>query len=93
MANCIVTLHSSVAAVSGAVVYEPFPNQVVGGVAIDVTPIAATAASSDYTATLVQKAKYRLVAPRFPFDNMTFVCPAAASADLDDLLDGTFRAG
>lgn len=81
------------AAVSGAVVYEPFPNQVIDGVMVDVTPITATAASSDYTATLIQKAKYRLVAPRFPYHNNSFVCPAASTADLDDLLDGSYRAG
>lgn len=92
MDNCIVTFSSNVTAVSGQVKYEALPNQIIAGVAIDTTHVVATVASTDYTATLIQKARYRLVSPRFAFHNEVFTVPASDAANLSDLLSG-YRAG
>ena len=88
MATCTITLNSSVAAVSGRVKYKALPNQVVSDAAIDTTEITASIDGNDYTATLVQGAKYRVIAPLFSFIDTEFEVPAEAAADLQDLLTG-----
>lgn len=87
MATCTVTLTTNAAAISGAVTYEPLPNQVVNGVAIDLAPVVATASGTAYTATLTQGARYAVRSRRFSFQAPIFQVPASASADLDDLLE------
>ena len=91
--SCVVTLYPSVDASAGDVRYIAEANQVADGVAIDMTPIVADVISDTidyYRATLVQGVRYRIesLSGRFQFSEMTFEVPSAATADLDDLLDG-----
>ena len=88
MANCVVTFAVNSAALSGRVQYEPLPNQIIDGVAIDTTKITATAASTAYTATLIREARYRLVSEYFRYENEIFTVPDSATANLSDLLGG-----
>lgn len=92
MAVCTVTLTTDKAAMSGEVIYEPFPGQIISGTFIDGSWITAQASGTSYIAALNQNVKYRIIAPRFPFNNAVFTTPASSTADLDDYLEG-FRAG
>lgn len=93
MAVCTVTLSTDKAAISGAVVYEPLPGQIVNNVFIDTSDVTATVfTDTSYTAALNQKVQYRIKAPRFPFNNEIFTAPATSTANLYDLLEG-YRAG
>jgi hypothetical protein len=92
MAVCTVTLATDKAAISGVVKFEPFPNQVIGGVALDSKPVTAEASGTQYQASLVQQAKYRIVSKRHSFYNAVFTCPAASTLDLSTVLEGS-RAG
>lgn len=87
MANCTVTLNANVTAVAGRLRYEALPGQLVDGVAVDTTPVSATVATTVYTASLVQGARYRVLSNYFTFLNPIFSVPVSASADLADLID------
>lgn len=88
MADCTVTLDVNTAAISGGVMFEALPNQIVGGNAIDTSLITARATTNAYEALLQQGAEYRVISDRFPFSNSVFRCPASSTADLMDLLEG-----
>lgn len=88
MAVCRVTLDVNTAAISGAVKFEPLPNQIVGGKAVDQKLVVAEASANEYNADLIQGAEYRLLSSRFRFGNEVFTCPETATADLIDLIDG-----
>lgn len=92
MATCTVTLNCNGTALSEEVRFEPFPNQIINGVAIQCRPVYARANGAAYVGTLVQGAKYRVVSEVVPFNNKVFVVPNSGSADLADLIDG-YRAG
>lgn len=86
MATCTVTFTVNTAALSDTVFYEPLPNQIIDGVAIDNARITATASGTTYTAVLVRGAQYQIVSTRFRYLDPIFTVPEAATADLDDLL-------
>lgn len=92
MANCTVSFTSSAGAISHAVKYVPEGNQVIDNIAIDTDPVTATVSLATYSAVLIQRARYRVKAPRFPFDDVLFTVPASSSANLQDLLTGIRKA-
>lgn len=89
MATCTVTLTTDKLAISGALVFEPLPSQVIAGVAIDTTPILASVTGANtYEAALTQKASYLIRSERFSFSNLIVTCPASSTATLTDLING-----
>lgn len=89
MATCTVTVTVNTAAVSGRVAFEPFPGQIIDGTAIDSARVTASVTGANtYAASLIQKARYRIVSPGFGFDRSTFVVPASGAANLGDLMEG-----
>lgn len=88
MANCTITLTQNRTGLSGEVEFEPFPNQIINGVAISMQPTVATWTGSAFTAALIQGGKYRVKAKRHAFHNSVIEVPADSAADLVDLLDG-----
>lgn len=92
LSTCTVTLTTDKAAISGAVVYEPLPGQVVADVFVDCTPITAQASGTSYIAALKQGVKYRLKSARYDFPNTVFTTPATSTANLQDLIE-SFRSG
>lgn len=88
MATCTVTFTVNEMAKSEAVIFRPFPFQVIGGIALSTAPIYATASGTSYTAALVQGAIYVIESALYPFIISTFKVPAAGTANLIDLLQG-----
>lgn len=88
MATCVVTLNTNTAALSGALQYEPLPDQFINGEAIDTSIIRATVSGKAYVATLIQGAEYRVISWKFFFSDAVFECPADSTADLKDLIEG-----
>lgn len=85
---CAVVLYSTYATVSGAVTFEAHANQIVNGMAIDVTPVLATALSGYYQADLVRGALYTLRSSRYFGRVMSFEVPAQGTVDLSSVLIG-----
>ncbi len=83
---CTLTLNSTGTAVSEGVKYEALPDQIIDGDAVDCTPVVATAAGKAYTASLVRKARYRILSKRFPFSQQVITIPDTATANLGDIL-------
>lgn len=91
LSTCTLTMPTSVAAISGAVSYEPLPNQMVENTAIDTLPVTANASGTTYSATLFRKVKYRIHAPRFGYLRQLFTVPDASTANIYDLIPKTRR--
>jgi len=88
---CAVSLFPSVNAISGGLKFSALPGEVVGSRLLDTTEIEASVVDSAidyYSAVLVRKGRYRIIAPRFPVNDLEFTVPDAGTATLTDLIDG-----
>jgi len=84
-----VTLAATGSLTAGDVVYQALPNQIVDADAINTEAITASVNGSQFEATLVRGALYRVNAPNFGFADKTFRVPDdSGDIALVDIISG-----